>query len=562
MNTLNSESARKSARFPHLSEDFFASIVVFLVALPLCIGIAVAVGVNPARALITGIIGGIVVGALAGSPLQVSGPAAGLFVIVADMLSSARARFLADTSLESLDAAAAAAVQLDAENYALKVLGASVLLAGVLQLVAGKCGLARWFRAVSPAVIKGMLAGIGALILISQLHVMFDNSPTWYGKPAQGGVQHIGALPDAFRKVFDAENQQHMQAAIIGVVTIALLALWPKLAPKRLRLLPGSLIAVVVAAIAVGWLGLPILKLSVPSNFTSEVTLPGTDFLSILFDPAVILGGIVIAVVASAETLLCATAVDQMQSGPRTDYARELTSQGVGNFLCGVLGALPMTGVIVRSSANVQAGARTRLSTILHGAWLLMFVAVIPGVLNYIPKAALGAMLVYTGYKLLHIKEARKLWKLDKGEAAIFFATTAIIIGQDLLLGVMVGVSLSALKLLYTFTHLKSELVVSPDGSEARLKLSGSATFVRLPIIAQDLESVPPGAELHVELHDLAYVDHACLDLFMNWAKQHESTGGSLSLDWDSLNAKFQRGGELIAKKARPKPKPELVATR
>jgi MFS superfamily sulfate permease-like transporter len=562
MDTLNPESARKSARFPHLSEDFFASIVVFLVALPLCIGIAVAVGVNPARALITGIIGGIVVGFFAGSPLQVSGPAAGLFVIVADMLSSARARYLSDRDVESLDAAAAAAIQLDAEHYALQVLGASVLLAGILQLVAGKCGLARWFRAVSPAVIKGMLAGIGALILISQLHVMLDNSPIWNGRPAQGGVQHIGALPDAFRKVLDPEGRQHMQAAMIGVATIALLALWPKLAPNRLRLLPGSLIAVVAAAIAVGWMGLPILKLSVPADFSSEVTLPGADFPSLLFDPAVIFGAIVIAIVASAETLLCATAVDQLQSGPRTDYARELMSQGFGNSLCGMLGALPMTGVIVRSSTNVQAGARTRLSTILHGVWLLVFVALIPQVLNYIPKAALGAILVYTGYKLLHIKEARTLWKLNKGEAAIFFATTTIIIVQDLLLGVMVGVSLSALKLLYTFTHLKSDLVVSPDGNEARLKLSGSATFVRLPIIAEDLESVPPGAELHVELHDLAYVDHACLDLFMNWAQQHEAQGGSLSLDWDSLNAKFQRGGEILTKKAKPKPKQELVSTR
>lgn len=565
MTNLNAGSTQKTTPFSHFGADFFASIVVFLVALPLCIGIAVAVGVNPARALITGIVGGIVVGLLAGSPLQVSGPAAGLFVIVADILATARAKFLQGQDVDSLDASAAATLQVAAENHALEVLGLSVLLAGCFQLVAGKLGLARWFRAVSPAVIKGMLAGIGALILISQLHVMLDTAPTWNGRPAQGGLQHLAALPAAFAKMFDVDNRQHFQAAMTGVLTIVLVVVWPKIAPHRVRHLPGSLVAVVAAAALAAWLEFPVLRLAVPDNVASEITLPSANAFSHLIDSSVLVSAAVIAVVASAETLLCATAVDQMHNGPRTDYSRELTSQGVGNLICGILGALPMTGVIVRSSANVQAGAKTRKSTILHGIWLLIFVVLIPGVLNHIPKAALGAMLVYTGYKLLHLKDAKNLWKLNRAEAGIFFITTTVIVVQDLLVGVMVGITLSAIKLLYLFTHLKSVLAVSSDQRVAKLTLSGSATFLRLPILAQQLESVPPGAELHVELRDVDYVDHACLDLFVNWAKQHEAQGGSLVLDWDSLHAKFMEGPDPPAakttKEAR-KPKEELVSSR
>lgn len=551
-----------TARFPHLSADFFASIVVFLVALPLCIGIAVAVGVSPARALITGIIGGIIVGYFAGSPLQVSGPAAGLFVIIADLLANSKAKFLSGRDLSSLDAAAAEAVQLEAAGYAIAVLGTSVFLAGVLQLIGGKLGLARWFRAVSPAVIKGMLAGIGALILISQLHVMVDNKPMWDGRAAQGGIEHIAALPAAFSKVLAFEEVQYAQAAMTGLLVIAVLVIWPKIVPPRFKLVPASLIAVVVAAVFASAMDFGVLRLVVPANFLSEVTLPNQDTLGLLVDSSVLVAALVIAVVASAETLLCATAVDQMQTGPRTNYDQELVGQGIGNVLCGLLGALPMTGVIVRSSANIQAGARTRLSTILHGAWLLVFVALIPSVLSYIPKAALGAMLVYTGYKLLHIKEARKLWSLNKAEAGIFLATMTVIVAKDLLLGVVVGITLSALKLLYTFTFVNAQLTVSGDKSIARLKLSGSATFVRLPIIAAELEKVPAGAELHVELQDLNYIDHACLDLFANWAQQHEAQGGSLSLDWDTLHAKFRQDEEMPAIKDGRRRQPELASTR
>ena len=248
-----------------------------------------------------------------------------------------------------------------------------------------------------------------------------------------------------------------------------------------------------------------------------------------------------IAVVASAETLLCATAVDQMHQGPRTRYDRELLAQGAGNVVCGFFGALPMTGVIVRSSANVQAGARTRLSAILHGIWLLIFVAGLAFLLRLVPTASLAAILVYTGFKLVNPKSIKELRRYGWGEVMIYAATVSTIVVFDLLTGVLVGIGLAAAKLLYTFSHLAVELNPNPGTNQVTLSLQGAATFVRLPRLASELEKVPERAELHVDLQHLDYIDHACLDVLMNWAKQHESTGGTLVVDWESLHARFDR---------------------
>jgi MFS superfamily sulfate permease-like transporter len=250
---------------------------------------------------------------------------------------------------------------------------------------------------------------------------------------------------------------------------------------------------------------------------------------------------LVIAVVASAETLLCATAVDQMHQGSRTRYDKELSAQGVGNMICGLLGALPMTGVIVRSTANVQAGGKTRISAILHGVWLLAFVAFLAFVLRLIPTSALAAILVYTGYKLLNPKSIKELKTYGWGEVAIYLATVVTIVVADLLTGVIVGIALAGAKLLYTLSHLTTELKVNPDNGWAMLDLHGAATFVRLPRLASELEKVPAQAELHVDFEHLDYIGHACLDLMMTWARQHESTGGKLVIDWESLHARFSR---------------------
>jgi MFS superfamily sulfate permease-like transporter len=261
----------------------------------------------------------------------------------------------------------------------------------------------------------------------------------------------------------------------------------------------------------------------------------------------VVQAGVVLAIVASAETLLCATAVDQMQSETRTNYDKELAAQGIGNMICGLFGALPMTGVIVRSSANVEAGGKTRLSTILHGVWLLVFVSLLAFLLRMIPTAALAAMLVFTGYKLINFKAIRELKKYGWGEVSIYAATLTTIVCTDLLTGVLTGVALSAAKLLHKFSKLKVHLEIGDDGGKSVLSLVGAATFLRLPRLADALDRVPAAAELHVDFDRLTYIDHACLDLLMNWAKQHEVTGGTLVVDWDSLHANFHSTPHRIA---------------
>ena len=546
MSTTASTHADDSTKsLSHWKADFMASLVVFLVALPLCIGIAVAVGVSPARALITGIIGGLIVGIFSGSPLQVSGPAAGLFVIIADLLADGRSAFLAGVDPN----VPAATAEADATQYALMVLALSVFLAGILQVVAGRLRLGQWFRAVSPAVIKGMLTGIGVLILISQFHVMLDHQATWHGEKAHGALQYMATIPEAIMKCFSSDTSaNHHLAALTGVITLACFVLWPHLAPKKLRFLPAALIGIAVATLFATWTQLQVQRLEVPANMFAEVTFPTWAWAQLVGDHLVLVGAFVIALVASAETLLCATAVDQMHQGPRTKYDKELTAQGIGNMLCGLVGALPMTGVIVRSSANVSSGAKTRMSTIMHGLWLLIFVAAFPFVLSYIPRSALGALLVYTGFKLINIKEIRSLWQTSRGEAAIFFATVAMIICTDLLIGVVVGIALSAIKLLIHFSNLECELE-NRDG-KSFLRLKGAATFLCLPRLAKKLEEVPPGAELHVDFEHLTNIDHACLELLMSWARQHAAFGGQLILDWSKLQARFS------AEDRRPKTSP------
>jgi len=634
----NRETALQSV-FRH---DVLASVVVFLVALPLCMGIAIASGASVAAGLVTGIVGGIVVGMLAGSPLQVSGPAAGLTVIVYQAIAT----------------------------HGIEMLGLIVLLAGVIQLAAGAARLAQWFRAVSPAVIKGMLTGIGVLIFASQFHVMVDD------KPKGSGISNLASIPEAIKKAwgmpqlasveerdfrtralkdigelhrrqlelearvaeglhdhrpelveraaevraadaaaittlvaeqqsvadgvarmtvtmaeFPADPEHHLApalkaarsaqsamaealvdleaghtetalksqkaaaaavgkvldrlkshhlAAYIGVATILLLLAWQTLVPRRLRIVPAPLVAIVFATTAAAVLSLPVLFVEIPDKPLANLHFVTPSLLSDVPWGGVLQTALVVAIVASAETLLCAVAVDQLHTGPRTKFDRELAAQGVGNIVCGFLGALPMTGVIVRSAANVQAGGKSRWSAILHGVWLLVFVVWLSAVLRLVPTAGLAAILVYTGYKLIAPKTFKSLWKYGKGEVFIYTATVVVIVSVDLLAGVLTGVVLSGLKLLYTFSHLKIRITDEP-GPRVTLSLEGAATFMRLPKLAEALEGVAPDAELNVDLARLSYIDHACLDLFMSWAKQHEATGGRLVIDWESMHSRFRK---------------------
>ena len=631
----------------HWKQDTLASLVVFLVALPLCMGIALASGAPVSAGLITGIIGGLFVGTIAGSPLQVSGPAAGLTIICGEVI----------------------------RQQGMPGLGLTVLAGGLIQLVAGILHLGQWFRAVSPAVIHGMLSGIGILILSSQFHVLVDD------RPRPTALQNIAAMPESLIKglhnsvwedqptreshtrllqtansLFDrqdslrrrveqsiqqpvgepsvagddgsfntfADQQQSLlrevegiiqhseisltitdddgksrtfrelldtsQAAMkmaadklrapsrsegleldsilgsqmaatesvsqllsgikrpdwagrTGLLAVAVIVLWQLVARGYWKLIPAPLLAVVAATALVQFLDVPVLYVNVPDNLWTGIQLPTLAALKDMSISSILFSGMAVAVIASAETLLCATAVDQMHNGPRTRYDKELAAQGAGNILCGILGALPMTGVIVRSAANVQAGGRTRLSAILHGAWLLLFAWALTPVLRWIPTAALAGILVYTGFRLIDFKGLRHLWKANRPEALIFLTTVSVIVIEDLLTGVITGIVLSALKLLYRFSHLDVVSTVSELATTSRprinMSLHGAATFLRLPKLASRLDLVPAGAELHVDLAHLEYIDHACLELFISWAKQHEVTGGELVMDWDSLHARF-----------------------
>jgi MFS superfamily sulfate permease-like transporter len=497
----------------NLGKDTLASVVVFLVALPLCMGISIASGVPPTSGLITGIIGGIVVGSIAGSPLQVSGPAAGLTVLVWHQV----------------------------QQNGLAMLGVIVMLAGLIQLLAGILKLGQWFRAVSPAVIQGMLAGIGVLILASQLQVMLDT------KPIGSGVENLMSLPHLIIETLSS-NTTSTHALFIGLMTIAIIFLWTTFAPKKIRLLPAPLIAVVVSVIVSSLLHLKIKYipdlLDNPAdinNIWSVIQVPTLENLQRATEPGILIAAISVAFIASAETLLSASAVDKLHQGLRTRYDKELGAQGIGNTLCGILGVLPMTGVIVRSSANVDAGARTRTSAILHGVWLLLFAAAVPFTLNYIPVSSLAAILVYTGYKLAYPKAIPDLLKYGKSEVGIYLVTIVMIVATNLLDGVLIGLGLSLLKLLQAFSHLEIQWDEDFVKNRVTLNLKGAATLIKLPKLAATLEEIRPGAEVHIHFEHLNYIDHACLDLISNWETQHLLTGGSLIIEWEELSSKFHQ---------------------
>jgi MFS superfamily sulfate permease-like transporter len=238
-----------------------------------------------------------------------------------------------------------------------------------------------------------------------------------------------------------------------------------------------------------------------------------------------------------------------MHKGRRADYDRELRAQGIGNIVAGFLGGLPMTGVIVRSAANIQAGAQTRASAMLHGVWLLALVAGAPGVLNLIPGASLAAILVYTGIKLVSLEKIRGLAALSRGEVIIYAATLAGIVAVDFATGVLIGLGLTLVRLLHIFTRLSIRVQLHPEGSRVDIHLEGAATLLRLPQLARVLEQSPPGSEIHVHIDHLDHIDHACLDLIANWENQHASTGAVVVIEWDELMLRYRRpGGRRLMK--------------
>ncbi|WP_083975885.1 SulP family inorganic anion transporter [Kitasatospora azatica] len=470
------------ARTANLRADLAASLVVFLVALPLCVGVAVASGVPAELGLITGIVGGLLTGLLPGSSLQVSGPAAGLTVLVF------------------------AAVQ----EHGLATLGVITAAAGLLQVAMGVLRLGRLFRAISVSVVQGMLAGIGLVLIAGQLYALAD------AKAPRSGLGKLIGLP---RLVVDvAASPQALTAAAIGAGTIVVLVLWPRL-PARVRLVPAPLAAVAAATAATALLDLPVAKVHV-AGLAGVIDLPGGAELTALGNLGVLGTVLAFALIASAESLFSAAAVDRLHDGPRTHYDRELVAQGVGNTVCGVLGALPMTAVIVRSAANVQAGGRTKASRVLHGLWLLLFAALFPAALSVIPLAALAGVLVHAGAKLVPTKALLPLWRAHRAEALILVVTAFAIVATNLFEGVLLGLLLSVLKSAWDTSHLQVDVEERGDGTVG-VRLTGNATFLRLPRLLDTLEQLPTGRIVHLDVTGLGHLDHACRTALAAWEERH-----------------------------------------
>ncbi|MER6031247.1 SulP family inorganic anion transporter [Streptomyces sp. NPDC001851] len=481
---MNSKSP--ISRFPYLRQDFAASLVVFLVALPLCVGVAVASGVPAELGLVTGIVGGLVTGLMRGSSLQVSGPAAGMTVLVFEAV----------------------------KEFGLPALGVIVLATGLLQVAMGLLKLGRYFRAISVSVVEGMLAGIGLVLIAGQLY------PALAAKAPGSGLGKIAGLPGAFLDALGDGTAVASLAVCAG--TIAVLLLW-KHVPAKVRTLPGPLAAVGLATVAAFALDLPVATVEVRGLLGSVQPPPLSAFGELA---GVGMLGTVVAftLIASAESLFSAAAVDRLHSGPRTEYDRELVAQGAGNTVCGLLGALPMTAVIVRSAANVQAGARTKASRVLHGVWLLLFAALLPGVLAYIPIPALAGILVYSGAKLVPVRALAVLWREHRGEALILSVTAVSIVAVSMFEGVLIGLALAVVKTAWEASHIKLE-VIDKGAGPVDARLSGNATFLRLPKILDSLESLPQDRPVRLDLSGLHHLDHACRTALKNWAERHSAAG-------------------------------------
>jgi carbonic anhydrase len=479
--------------FPgHLVADIPASLVVFLVALPLSLGIAAASGAPVMAGLIAAAIGGIVAGSLGGAPLQVSGPAAGLTVVVSGLV----------------------------QEFGWQVTCAITAAAGIVQLLLGISRLGRAALAVSPVVVKAMLAGIGITIILQQIQVLLG------AEPAGSALENLGALPVAITNV-------ELHAALLGLTVIGILLGW-KYLPAAVRRVPGPL-AAVVAGTALSVAFAPgVQRISFEGSILDAVALPQLpegNWRAVAF------AVISMALIASIESLLSAVAVDKMHTGARTNLNRELVGQGAANILSGSLGGLPVTGVIVRSATNVEAGAATRASAVLHGIWVLAFSAIFAGLIQLIPLSVLAGLLVIIGARLIKVADIRT--SLRTGDLLIYVVTVLCVVFLNLLEGVMIGLALAAASVLWRVLRaaVHAHRPVSPS-DPWRVTIAGSCSFFALPRLNRVLHSVPAGVAVVVELN-ADYVDHAFREALIAWQKQHEAAGGTVGLE-EHGNTLFQ----------------------
>jgi len=487
---------KKINLFANLKSDFASGLVVFLVALPLCLGIAMASGAPLFSGIISGIIGGIVVGYLSTSHISVSGPAAGLTAIV----------LTAITDLGAFD-----------------IFLTAVFIAGSIQLILGFIKAGSISNYFPTNVIEGMLAGIGIIIVLKQLPHAFGYDSDFEGD--QSFLQLDGS--DTFSSLFKIFDYIQMGSVVITLVSMAILISWNKVPfLQKLKLIPGALIAVALGVIlneifigmgstlAIGKEHL--VSLPVPSSFEEFKSIIVTPNFSGVSNPKVWVIALTIAIVASIETLLSIEAADRMDVQKRyTDTNVELKAQGIGNMVSSLLGGLPLTSVIVRSSANSGAGAKSKMSTIIHGILLLVSVLAIPMILNKIPLATLAAILILVGYKLAKPATFKHFWKKGKYQFVPFIATLLAVVFLDLLKGVALGIIISVifvlkgnLKRAYYFR--KEEYA---DGDVIHIDLAQEVSFLNKAAIKETLNQIPENSKVIIDAKDTVYIAHDILDL-------------------------------------------------
>ncbi|MBL4653472.1 MAG: SulP family inorganic anion transporter [Flavobacteriales bacterium] len=502
--------------FSNIRQDFPASIVVFFVALPLCLGIALASGASLFSGVIAGIVGGIVVGSLSNSSLGVSGPAAGLAVIVFN-------------SIQSLGA--------------FDVFLVAVVIAGALQVIMGllKGGTIAYY--FPSAVIKGMLAGIGIIIFLKQIPHALGYDADFEGdlsfKQADG--------ENTFTELVNMMDHVSPGVLIVSVVSLIILIVWDKVLSNKhkiFKLVQGPLVAVtfgivyqIIAAKFFPHLSIDSKHLvSVPvteslTEFTSLFSFPNFDQI---LSKDVWVVGFTIAIVASLETLLCVEAADKLDPLKRmTDTNRELLSQGVGNMLSGLIGGLPITQVIVRSSANIQSGGKTKLSTIIHGVFLLLCVVSIPFVLNMIPLAVLASILLVVGYKLAKPSLFKQMYRIGWTQFLPFVVTIVGIVFTDLLIGIGLGVSVGLFIPLINSaknSHFLHQEEVDNGHHNVTMTLAEEVTFLNKGAILQALNNLPKGTHLTIDMSKSVSIDYDVLEIIVNFKNTSESKGVNVKL--------------------------------
>lgn len=469
--------------FSKIRKDLIASFVVFLIALPLSLGIAVASGATAQAGIVAAIIGGIIVGTLGGAPFQVSGPAAGLTVLVFGFI----------------------------HTFGFSLTCVIVAVAGIGQIILGLLKVSRLSLMVAPAVIHGMLAGIGILIAIAQFHVLLGHTPY------SSGPLNLIHIIDSWEHVL-------WPPLLLGSLTVAIIVIWKKGLPRLNAVIPGSLIAVFVATFLAQTLNLDVQRVQMDASsslFQFQMIWPTLQQI-----PQVLMSAVVLLLVASAESLLCAIATDRLHSGPRANLDKELLAQGVGNLASGLLGGLPITGVIVRSAANISSGAQSKFSAILHSVWILIFILLAKNYISMIPLSVLAGLLIYVGIQLIKIDQIKHLQRY--GDTPVYFITLIGVVLLGLLNGILVGLGVTLFKLLKNFSNIEFETKKSGDHDKYEVTIKGALTFLAAPNLSNYLSSLPQGKSIHFSF-ELTHIDLTGLEIIRDWKAQYEKTGGHVT---------------------------------